>query len=1549
MKTIKIKMKKLAVVLTALLLSIPTSMYAVSADTGGTLRVNYNMGWSMGGTSYGQAGAMSINGDIVYCLERTKDYANGSHYSPISENDMSAVGLSQAQMRKLSLMAYFGKQRAVGNPDWQSIVQNAIWNENEGGNANGYVLSATFNTKAKVDSAIATLEADVAKYYIKPSFHNTTQSIKIGETITLTDTNNVLNTFKVISSDGLTVTISGNKLIITAVTSGANLSSIVLGKNIPVNDMGSSIMFSYSNDKQKVGLLRIGDPERSFLDFEIEQNGSLELGKQDTNNNWIANTIFELSPNKTTITEHTTGSNGKVSVSDLPAGTYYVREKSVPAPLIVDKEWKTISIKAGEKTIFNAMNEIAVGRIEITKYGYSTLNNNADYLVQGTKFDIKNSNGNVVASVTTGANGKATSPNLPLGNYTVVETSVPSPLVLDTTPISVNIQYANQTTPIVVRSVSQRNKEAVGRIEVTKQSIHGDLIANAKFDIKNSNGNVVGSLSTGANGKAISPNLPLGNYTVVETSVPSPLVLDTTPISVSLKYKDQVTAVVSSGVTQTNVYQRSNITLNKIENNWDTIQTDFNGLKLSGATIELYAKNDIYEGTKLIYRSGELVGKEVTNSVGQVKFHNLPLGEYFAKETIAPEGYVLPEGTWNIVLSFDNGKVTTKITETETTVTNQTIYGKVNLVKQNGSNKLLEGAKFGLYTKEGTKLMELVSDVKGRIITPDLRYGEYYFKELEAPLGHWLSDEKITFTINEHEETIYLTTNNTPIEAKLFVHKFDSEEMTPLAGAKFKIRDLSSQEWVSIKYQEGKLVVSKDTWITDEEGEFLLEAFLPFGKYQLIEVEAPEGYVLSDPINFSIDEHQDYHNFEIIGDVLETSVPNRPIRSDVLIKKTDVNTGEELEKFEFKLTNLATGEEIVLSTDEDGLARFESQKYGRYMVEEIKVDGEYIRDTKPQFIDIVDDGVVYEINFENFKPLGEIKLHKVDYKDHTGVKDAVYGLYSLDGNLIEEATTNADGIAIFKHIALGEYTIKELVSPNGYILDETSYDVAIKYVDDQTAIIHTELTVEEMREVEIGTKASFVERDKETPNMITLVDEVHYENLIIGKEYTVNGKLMDKDTGEPIIIDGKEVTGTTTFVADKHDGMVEVYFVFDQNKLQTKTVVVFEDMYEEDVLVAVHHDITDVEQTVEIPGAKTKASFVERDKETPNMITLVDEVHYEGLVVGKEYTVNGKIMDKHTGEVILIDGKEVTGTTTFTAKASKGMVEVHFVFDQNKLKTDTVVVFEDVYEGERLIAVHHDLEDVEQTVEIPDAKTKASFVERNKEKPNMVTLVDEVKYSGLVVGKEYTVNGKLMDKHTGEVVLIGGKEVTGTTTFTAKANSGTINVYFTFNQNKLKTDAVVVFEDIYEGDRLIAVHHDLEDTDQTVNFIKIHINKKDSVSKKVLKNAEFTMYDINGNIIDVQKTNKEGLATFMIVEGESVTLKETKAPEGYKLSKEVIKVDASKGIDGNVYTVEYFNELLPIIELPQTGQGMSLLLILGVSSILMGISFYRRSKTEEEN
>src|SRR5699024_9549588 len=349
----------------------------------------------------------------------------------------------------------------------------------------------------------------------------------------------------------------------------------------------------------------------------------------------------------------------------------------------------------------------------------------------------------------------------------------------------------------------------------------------------------------------------------------------------------------------------------------------------------------------------------------------------------------------------------------------------------------------------------------------------------------------------------------------------------------------------------------------------------------------------------------------------------------------------------------------------------------------------------------------------------------------------------------------------------------------------------------------------------VGTSASFEELDKKDPNITTLIDVVEYSGLIPGKEYTVDGVLMNKETGEPIIIDDKEVTGSTTFTPEKSNGTVDVEFTFDQSKLETKTVVVFEDLYDEDMLWAVHHDINDEDQTVDIPEVGTKASFEELNKKDPNIATLVDVVEYKDLIVGEEYTVTGKLMDKETGEPILIDDKEVTGETTFTAEEKDGVIEVEFTFDKSKLETDTVVVFEDLYNGEKLIAVHHDINDKEQTVEIPDVGTKASFEKIEENEPNISTIVDVVEYSGLIPGKEYTVDGVLMNKETGEPIIIDDKEVTGSTTFTPEEPNGSVEVEFTFDKSKLETKTVVVFEDLYQEDRLIAVHHDINDKEQT--------------------------------------------------------------------------------------------------------------------------------------
>lgn len=915
---------------------------------------------------------------------------------------------------------------------------------------------------------------------------------------------------------------------------------------------------------------------------------------------------------------------------------------------------------------------------------------------------------------TTGSNGLTTADKFgDIGKtYYYQEVKAPNGYLVDKTIRSFTAQGGITSTFTI------QDKKPLGEIVIHKKDNHGNALVNVVFDIKNASNSVVGTVTTDSNGKASLKQLPLGDYTIVEKSVPSGIVLDKTVYNVSIKYKDQVTPVVIVTKNIQNKYQRTDITLTKVENNWDTTFPQNNGIVLSDAVIELYAKTNIYEGSKLIYLADTLIGTETTNANGQVTFHNLPLGDYYAKEKAAPNGYVLFNGQWDISVKYDGSNPSVEIIKNGKTVDNQVIYGKATLIKQDTDRKLLEGAVFGLFTKDGQKLAELTTDRNGMIVTPDLRYGDYYFKELQAPIGYILDETEIPFTVSEHQSMQYITAPNEPIQAKLLVNKYDSETLLPLAGAEFQIFSYDKNEIVTVKYQDGKNVVEKDTWITDEDGQFLIEAYLSYGRYSLIETKAPEGYNLVDPIDFEIDENQTYQTIEIIGKVLEKDVANRPIRSDVAVAKVDAVSKEYLPNFEFKAINMTTKEEFSGITDVDGIAYFTQLKYGRYMFTEFKVDGEYLIDQTPQFLDIIEDGIVYELTFENYKPTGDIEVIKVDYKDGSPVADATYGLFDLNGDVVTEVKTNEKGIAKFSDIALGDYVLKETVSPKGYLIDETEYPVSIQYVDEKTPVIYVKQNVVEMREVELKTSASFTEREKDEPNIVTITDKVAYENLIIGKEYRVDGYLMDKETNQPILIDGQRIEGSTTFTAEKHDGTIDVLFTFDQNKLSTKSIVVFEDMYEEGQLIAVHNDINDI--------------------------------------------------------------------------------------------------------------------------------------------------------------------------------------------------------------------------------------------DQTVDLITVRITKLDSVSKKSLKGAEFTMYDTEDMVIDVQVSDDSGIAEFTIFAGEVVRIKETNAPEGYILSDEVIEIDASKDIDGNLYSVEYFNDMLPVVVLPKAGVGMSGSLSFGGLSALLGaisllISKLKKKKETEEH
>ena len=356
------------------------------------------------------------------------------------------------------------------------------------------------------------------------------------------------------------------------------------------------------------------------------------------------------------------------------------------------------------------------------------------------------------------------------------------------------------------------------------------------------------------------------------------------------------------------------------------------------------------------------------------------------------------------------------------------------------------------------------------------------------------------------------------------------------------------------------------------------------------------------------------------------------------------------------------------------------------------------------------------------------------------------------------------------------------------------------------------------------TKIDHTEANK-TAN---IVDTVSYTNLLPGREYTVSGTLMDKETGKAVLADGKEITASTTFTPEKSEGSVDVIFTFDASVVAPKTVVAFETLTYKKIQIAVHADITDKDQTVYIPKVYTTAiadDTKDHVTEAKKDVTIVDTVSYEGLEVGREYTVKGVLMNKATGKAITVNGKEVTAESTFTAKAQKGTVDVTFTFDGSALEDTLIVVLETLYTEGKKVGVHADIEDDAQTVYLPKIRTNAkdavTEIDHTETLPK-AKIIDTVSYSSLLPGKEYTVTGILMNKKTGEPVLIDGKKVTAGTTFVAEKAEGSVEVVFEFDASAIAGTTVVAFESMeYKGIE-VAVHADIEDENQTVYIPDVH-------------------------------------------------------------------------------------------------------------------------------
>ncbi len=408
---------------------------------------------------------------------------------------------------------------------------------------------------------------------------------------------------------------------------------------------------------------------------------------------------------------------------------------------------------------------------------------------------------------------------------------------------------------------------------------------------------------------------------------------------------------------------------------------------------------------------------------------------------------------------------------------------------------------------------------------------------------------------------------------------------------------------------------------------------------------------------------------------------------------------------------------------------------------------------------------------------------------------------------------------------------------------------------------------------------------------VMLIDTVEYSGLKKGQKYQVTGTLMDAESGEAILIDGKPVTAETEFTAKMSSGSVEVTFTFDATSLDGKTTVIFEELHQDEQKLAVHADLKDTDQQISFPEIGTKAKDSDTEENIANAdekVQLTDTIFFKGLVPNLEYVATGRLMDVETEEPLLDGDTSITAQTTFTPKASEGTVDVVFEFNGSSLKGKNTVIYESVTQEEKEVGMHADPEFKDQQMFFSEIGTKASCPETDSQMAipkKDLTIVDTVSYH-LVPGKEYKLIGTLMDKESGEPLLIDEKPVTSELVFTPEEAEGTVELSFTFDASALKGKTIVAFESVSYQEKEIAVHTDIESTPQSIYFPEIGTTAKDGKDgdQEALAEKETQIIDtvkykdlvaggpsyrLVGTLMD-KETGKE-----VLIDGKSVTAETT--------------------------------------------------------------------------
>ena len=699
---------------------------------------------------------------------------------------------------------------------------------------------------------------------------------------------------------------------------------------------------------------------------------------------------------------------GAYTVENLEPGNYELKEVQAPNGYIRNKDVVkfTIPSEAKGKPDAQHLNDVVnyQGQIHFKK------TNETHDLLPHAEFKLSDKlTGKVIKEhIKEVSTGEFTVTGLAPGEYELTETKAPEGYVLNTEVYSFTINKEESGKPQLVELNDVINYQ--GSVSFKKTDSQVKLLGGAVFEIRDAKTKhvVQKNIKEQSEGSFEVTGLAPNEYELVETIAPNGYILNTKPIKFTIdkKQKGQPKMVDLGDIPN---YQGS-VSFDKV---------DEKGNPLSGAVFKLINQ----ESSEVINDSI----KETAN--GHFDIHHLSPGKYVLEEVESPSGYI--KNTQSIAFTIE------KEIEGEPSVVTLDPFvnyqGSLVINKQSEEGTPLSNAKFELSRLDNDKEMvvatDLTTDLLGRVTVHHLVPGEYVLKEIKAPFGFKRNTQEFKFTVTSEslgkpEESIVTVSD---YQGSIEITKIN-DQSEKLSGAEFIIRDAKT------------LQVVKENIVTDSTGKVSMTNLSP-GSYELIETKAPTGYILNEePVRFDI-------TFEDNGKPKQLELSMTNYQGRMTLSKIDEN-GEALTGAVFNLINYDTKDVISenLKVDEKGQLLIENLAPGKYELEEIVAPVGYMINTDNTVFTIASSSIgkpeMVEETCINYQ--ATISMKKVNQQGE-GLAEATFELYDkMTGDLVRENLMSDDfGHLLIEKLAPGEYELKEISAPKGYVLNTQPVEFAV--------------------------------------------------------------------------------------------------------------------------------------------------------------------------------------------------------------------------------------------------------------------------------------------------------------------------------------------------------------------------------------------------------------------------------------------------------------------------------------------------------------------------